>query len=188
MSGAQFIGVVCGLKSEAYAIRQATTLSTLRIGVSGADAGRAEDIAREFCSDGAAVIVSFGVSGGLDPKLVPGDLLIGDRVIDQAGKVFSSHIELLKAVVSAPFGAEMKTGALFGSDEIIASADQKAGIFQNLNCLAVDMESHGAARAAVSAGVPFMAMRAIADPADRALPPAALGAVAPDGSTRSSKH
>jgi hypothetical protein len=46
------------------------------------------------------------------------------------------------------------------------------------------MESHGAARAARTSGVPFAAVRAIADPASRALPPAALNAVAPDGSTK----
>ena len=46
------------------------------------------------------------------------------------------------------------------------------------------MESHGAARAAAQNNTPFIAIRAIADPADRALPQAALGAVAPDGSTR----
>ncbi len=46
------------------------------------------------------------------------------------------------------------------------------------------MESHGAARAAKRAGVPFLAIRAIADPAHRALPKSALGAVAPDGSTK----
>ncbi|MCA8888201.1 MAG: hypothetical protein KDA46_05180 [Parvularculaceae bacterium] len=74
--------------------------------------------------------------------------------------------------------------SLFGADTIIASAAHKSALFKNHGCVAVDMESHGAARAAQGAKVPFIAIRAIADPADRALPRAALGAVAPDGSTK----
>jgi len=82
----------------------------------------------------------------------------------------------------APEGA--KIAALFGADEIIDNAMKKAALFANHGAAAVDMESHGAARAAAHAGAPFLAIRAIADPADRALPAAALKAVAPDGSTR----
>jgi hypothetical protein len=74
--------------------------------------------------------------------------------------------------------------AVFGADEIVASAAAKAALFASSRAGAVDMESHGAARAAKDAGVPFAAFRAIADPSTRALPGAALDAVAPDGSTR----
>ncbi len=48
--------------------------------------------------------------------------------------------------------------------------------------LAVDMESHGAARFAENWGLPFAALRAIADPQHRALPPAAMVGMKPDGS------
>jgi nucleoside phosphorylase len=77
-----------------------------------------------------------------------------------------------------------KLARLFGADEIVATAQKKSALYQNHGAVAVDMESHGAARAAARAGAPFLAIRAIADPAHRALPPAALNAVAPDGSTR----
>ena len=46
------------------------------------------------------------------------------------------------------------------------------------------MESHAVAAAAARAGVPFIAVRAIADPAERAIPTSALAGLAPDGSTR----
>jgi len=39
------------------------------------------------------------------------------------------------------------------------------------------MESRGVAEAAHEAGVPFVALRAVADPADRSLPPAAVDAI-----------
>lgn len=49
--------------------------------------------------------------------------------------------------------------------------------------VAVDMESHLVARLADSHGLAFAAVRVIIDPAHRAVPPAALLAMAPGGST-----
>ena len=46
------------------------------------------------------------------------------------------------------------------------------------------MESHQVARAAVAAGVPFMALRVIVDAAGRDLPWSALAGLAPDGTAR----
>jgi adenosylhomocysteine nucleosidase len=43
------------------------------------------------------------------------------------------------------------------------------------------MESHFAARLALRTGRPFAALRVICDPAERALPPAALVGMKPDG-------
>jgi adenosylhomocysteine nucleosidase len=204
-----FIGVVCGLKSEAQAVAAAKVdQSKLRIGISGANAARAEEIARGFCNDGASAILSVGVSGGLDPALKPGDLVIGETIIADDGSVYASDRYLLSSLNSAHSGegrnlpprarknTERDPGLrrderggyivakLFGADEIIDSTMKKSALFQNHGAVAVDMESHGAARAAARAGAPFVAIRAIADPADRALPQAALSAVAPDGSTR----
>jgi adenosylhomocysteine nucleosidase len=48
----------------------------------------------------------------------------------------------------------------------------------------VDMESHVVAAVAAAAGLPFLVIRAIADPAGRALPAAALAGLSPDGGTR----
>lgn len=185
-----FIAVICGLKSEAQAVSASVDMARVRVGVSGANAACAEEIAKEFCNDGARAVISVGVSGGLDPALAPGDLIIGEKVITDGGLVYVSDRTLLGVINPAISGesreerGEVVLGALFGADVIIDSAFAKANLFQKHKCVAVDMESHGAARAAARAGVPFLAIRAIADPADRALPPAALGAVAPDGSTR----
>ncbi len=45
------------------------------------------------------------------------------------------------------------------------------------------MESHVAARLAALHGLPFAALRVVADPAERSLPPAALVGMRPDGTT-----
>lgn len=197
-----FIGVVCGLKSEAAAVLSALgDDARIRIGVSGANAQRAESIARQYCAEGARAILSVGVSGGLHAELNPGDLLISTKVLVKlegdykeintplsANKLRSIDSWQYANTRSQSDGAPVPNAIygrfLLGSDEIIQTADQKIALFETTKALAVDMESHGCARAAKEAGVPFLAIRTIADPADRALPPAALGAVAPDGSTR----
>jgi len=176
----QVIGIVCGLQSEAKAVRSTCDDERIRLGVSGANASRAERIASDFCAKGASVIISVGVSGGLDPELQPGDLLIGNSVATGLGEHFDCDQELLQGAS----GLSQLPVVLYGADEIIASTDEKTVLFNKYKAVAVDMESHGAARAAKVAGVPFLAIRAIADPADYALPPAAMNAVAPDGSTR----
>ncbi len=199
MSG--FIGVVCGLKSEADAVRDATKDDKVRIGISGANAARAEGIAKRFCEEGAVAILSVGVSGGLNPSLKPGDLVVttkvlarvdGEAVLVSAGmnenKLYEydslQYADSKSFVENAPVIDAVYGRYIWGSDDIIQSADNKHDLFTRTKAIAVDMESHGAARAAAQAGVPFIAIRAIADPADRALPPAVLNAVAPDGSTR----
>ncbi|PQA85507.1 nucleoside phosphorylase [Hyphococcus luteus] len=205
-NSSNFIGVICGLKSEAQAVAAGVDKSKIRIGVSGANAARAEDIARDFCNEGASAIFSIGFSGGLDPALRPGDLVIGETIIADDGSVYAGDRYLLGCLnpaLSRESGnpgrsakmdprlrgdergkVEARLAALFGADEIVDSTLKKSALFQNHGAVAVDMESHGAARAAARAGAPFLAIRAIADPADRALPPAALNAVAPDGSVR----
>lgn len=187
MTTNRFVGVVCGLKSEAAALRDALRREGLdgpivSVGVSGADAARAEMIARRFVNEGAMGILSVGVSGGLDPALAPGDLVGGTDVVSGTSAVQRSNGGL--SDVDAILGSAFAQRMLYGAEVIVRTAADKASIFARTRAAAVDMESLGAARAASSGSVPFLALRAIADPAERALPNAALGAVASDGSTR----
>ncbi|MGE0409392.1 MAG: phosphorylase [Amphiplicatus sp.] len=184
MTGKRFIGVVCGLKSEAAAVRAAARAPSIRIAVAGASAARAEAMAMGLARDGAAAILSVGVSGGLDPALRAGDLLLGALVLTKSGEEFTATGSLLAALELESASTPMRRATLFGADEIVASARAKARLFERYGAAAVDMESHGAARAARIANIPFTAIRAVADPASRALPAAALNAIAPDGSAK----
>ncbi len=170
-----FFGIVCGLMSEAAAVKSAleasgASPSAYQIGVSGARAGEARAIAERFAGGGAKALMSVGVSGGLDPTLQPGDLIETSNV---------HGVDLAPALRVAPDGE-----LIHGADVIIQTAEQKARLLAGTGAVAVDMESHAVAGVASERGLPFLAVRAIADPADRALPPAAMNAVAPDGSTR----
>ncbi len=184
------IGIICGLKSEAKAVRKAFPDERVSIAISGANADRAYALAKGFADEGNAageggrLIISVGVSGGLLPAYAPGDLVIGSKVVTISGEEYhcsSDYIDLLKRSHKA---AGISPSIIYGSDEVILTIEEKNRLYQETGAKSVDMESHGAARAAKEAGLGFLAIRAIADPAGRALPEAALNAVNEDGSTK----
>jgi len=72
-------------------------------------------------------------------------------------------------------------GTVVGADSIIGSVPEKTALYANTGAIAVDMESHIAARVAARHDLPFAIVRTISDSADRALPPAALVGMKPDG-------
>jgi adenosylhomocysteine nucleosidase len=153
--------IACGLQREARVIARNGTVV-----VGGGDAGRLE-AELEAAAAGAAVaaILSSGIAGALDPALKAGDVVIdGD------------FAEVLRKILP---GA--RAGRVIGSDAIVATVAAKRALFQQTGALAVDMESHIAARVAARHGLPFAALRVISDIATEALPPAALIGMRPDG-------
>ena len=64
---------------------------------------------------------------------------------------------------------------------MVAAKACKAALHSETGAAAVDMESHIAAAYAAEAGLPFAALRVIADPASRALPVLAMAAIKPNG-------
>ncbi len=76
------------------------------------------------------------------------------------------------------------TNVHVGVDEAVAGVGDKQLLSRRFRGAAgVDMESHLVGAAAERAGRPFIVIRAICDPAGEALPPAAMVAVKPNGST-----
>lgn len=123
-------------------------------------------------------IVSFGIAGALSPALRPGDCVLATAIVD--GKQTFPCDEAWRNRVAQEF-AGTKTGAITGTDSILATAAEKSAWFQKTGAIAADMESHVAARAADTRGLPFLAIRTISDASTRALPSAALSAMKPGG-------
>ena len=71
--------------------------------------------------------------------------------------------------------------SLLGVDAVAATAEQKAELRRATDAIAVDMESHVAARVARHHRRPFVAARVISDAAHRTLPPAARVGMRADG-------
>ncbi len=143
--------------------------------------GRSIDLARAIereVAAGARAIISFGVAGALIPTLVPGALVVASEVVGPEGK-FPVHVEWTGALLQRLPAAI--NAALAGSDAIVADPASKARLHATTGASAVDMESHVAARIATEHGLPFAALRAIADPLARTIPPAAMIAMRADG-------
>jgi adenosylhomocysteine nucleosidase len=129
---------------------------------------------------GARAILSFGIAGGLDPLLRPGDCIIATAVSAQ-GRRWPTHVgwaAKLAARLPGAFSAEIA-----GADHPLATVADKRRLRAAGGAAAVDMESHIAARIAADHGLPFAVIRIVCDPAERSLTPAALVGMRPDGTS-----
>jgi hopanoid-associated phosphorylase len=173
------LAAVTGLEAEARVARRAG----LAAAPSGGVASRTLALAQSFLRDGAEAIVSFGIAGALAPELSTGTLLLPRAVIDDHGARYPIDVALRMRAESVLGAAGFTIDArdLLGADRAAASAADKAALFTGTGAVAIDLESHLVARAAREAGRPFLVLRAIADPASRDLPEAAVNGLKDDG-------
>lgn len=123
-------------------------------------------------------VISIGIAGALAPDLKPGDWVVADAVRDR-DELLPTDLDWTARLASRL--VPRQRGVFFAGGEIAATAAQKAELHRATGAIAVDMESHRAARAARRHGLPFAAARVISDAADRTLPPAARVAMKCDG-------
>jgi adenosylhomocysteine nucleosidase len=168
--------IVCGLKREAAILAGPgrTTLcgdaSTLRLRLA------------EAASLKPSLMVSWGLCGALDPRFRPGDLVLGAEVVSGGGAVRADEAvtsSLAQRLGGA--GVRVVVERLAASDAPILTAAAKAELRRATGAVAVDMESLIAGQYALKQRIPFAILRAVADPAERDLPPLVLKAVDSDG-------
>jgi adenosylhomocysteine nucleosidase len=172
------VGVLTGLVMEARCLRGTGAL----VGCSGARAERGREEVVRLIEGGASGLVSFGLAGGLDPTLRPGALVLADAVALPDGRRMAVDAGWRARLAQAL--ADARGGAVAGSRRLLNTPAEKRALRRRSGALAVDMESHIVAEAAAAAGLPFVVVRAIGDPAERALPPAALAFIHPGGGIR----
>lgn len=170
--------IVVGLKREA-ALAESRAATTV---CSGGDVSLLEQRLARIDPAELSGVVSFGLAGGLEPTLAPGDLLLATSVVAGQG-VFAADAALADklAVGVKAAGARLSDAIFAGVDEAILTPEHKAALRARTAAAAVDMESHVAARFAGAFNLPFAALRAVSDPAGRALPKLAAQALRPDG-------
>lgn len=164
------LGLVVGLAAEA---RVARPLGWM-IAVGGGTYTGALLAAERLVRSGATALVSFGVAGGLDPALRPGTLLVPHMVL-----TVGRHVPT-DPTLNQRLGRHSDI-VVFGAEHIVASAAAKTALFAATRAGAVDLESGAVAQVATQHGIPFAVLRAICDPAERDLPPAALVPPKSDG-------
>jgi hopanoid-associated phosphorylase len=123
-------------------------------------------------------IISIGIAGALAPGLRPGDWIVAEAVLD-GDALLPSDAAWSRRLLAALPGAV--AGLQLGLDGMVAQASEKAALHGSSGALAVDMESHIAARVARRHALPLAVARVISDAVQRSLPPAAQVGMRPDG-------
>src|SRR5271163_4762650 len=128
------------------------------------------------------IVISWGVCGGLDPRLRPGDLLLGSEVVSADERITTDKAvtsSLMQRLIDG--GVRVTVQRVAGVSAPVSTAVAKAELRGATGAAAVDMESLPAGRFALERRTPFAILRAVADPADRDLPPLVFKAVDSDG-------
>ena len=118
----------------------------------------------------------LGVSGGLDPALEAGDLVLADSVVQQRGDtlepIWEGSLKFIEIVYAALIAEKIPAyrGTILTVQEPVLSARHKGTLFAQTKALAVDMESAAIALVAREAALPFFALRTVCDKATHTVP------------------
>jgi len=182
------LGLVTGLALECRLAERAVPALFRQNQISAIPVAGKAETAREavgrLAERGAEVIVSYGFAGGLDPDLPAGTLLL-PKALRCAGRediLVDDTAEMAEGAVGLLVGATpLSRGALLTVETPLATVEDKRAAHDRVDAVAVDMESYWVAEACRRAGIGFLALRAVSDPAQRALPASAVRAMGPDG-------
>lgn len=127
---------------------------------------------------GADGVVSLGIGGALADELRVGDWVVAEAVL------FGPDRYPTDPAWTAALAGRLEratAGDLLGSETMLITAADKRAARASSGALAVDMESHVAARVARRLGLRFAAARVISDAAGRDMPAAVRVGMRPDG-------
>ena len=153
--------------------------------LSGMGSNRARLAAGKLLENGAKALASWGSAGGLIPGVLPGTLILPQEVLAANGSVYSADGEWYERLCKRLTAhVNFRRGSLAESPAILTSSSGKTALFKRTGAVAVDMESAAVAAVAHHGGVPFVAIRAVADPADTIIPKSILSAIDEFGQLR----
>ena len=155
------------------AARGEAEILAIATGMGLAHARRAALRAFELYPD-AKLAIGTGVAGALADGLVPGDLVLADRVmvehdaVTESGHLITIDGELLGEVGRglAAAGLRFASGGMLSSERVLARGDEKRLARKKTGAIAVDMETASIAAQASARGIPFTCLRAIIDQVD----------------------
>jgi len=133
---------------------------------------------RSVVLQGSRGIISFGLCGGLDPSLRPGQWIIASSVVS-GDEIYQSDRRWSDRLIATIPGARYAIVA--GVDSAITDFRERLRLHVRSGAVVADMESHVAARIAAEHELPFVACRVVINPAHRKLTSAALLRLRPGG-------
>ena len=160
------IAIVVGLHAEARLARRFGVL----VVIGGGTAAGAEAAARRAVAEGAKALVSFGLAGGLEPGLRPGTLVVPATVLCD-GASFADRLALMELLGGAT------PHRVLAVETVAADAGSKRRLWQATGAAAVRPGDRRRRACRRAHGLPFAVLRAICDPAEHDLPPAAVVAL-----------
>jgi adenosylhomocysteine nucleosidase len=171
------LGIVVALPEELPTLTSKkippSALNSVLVICSGAGGENARKAAETLVSNGATHLISWGCAAALSPELKSGDLTLADSLLD------TQHVQI---TIDSAWHAQVKnslakslsvhTGTLLESLQIVALSSDKKQLHTKTNAIVLDMESVAIAKVAQEKNLPFLAIRAIADPVTMDLPKA----------------
>ncbi len=138
---------------------------------SGVGPDNARAAAELLVAKGATQLISWGCAAALSPQLKAGDLTLADKLLDADYNELPLDLRwpsCAKAILAA--NLPVISGCLVESTSMVATGRQKKQIHGITDAIVLDMESAAVAKIANRHGLPFLAIRAIVDPANMDLP------------------
>lgn len=129
----------------------------------------------------ASSVVSFGIAGGLTESVAVGDVVLCSPLHaedaaserSEGAPLFHSDDRMVSLTGCGLEAARLKwaQAASVSALAVVCRPDEKRRLGQACSAAVVDMESYWIARVAADRGAPFLAVRAVSDGVDDALPP-----------------
>ncbi|MGB5155828.1 MAG: hypothetical protein WBN77_00135 [Desulfobacterales bacterium] len=173
----QLFGRWCWRLEDRRLVRHVLVTAGLEIIIVRAGLGyqRAYSASRWLIAQGVAGLMVLGVSGGLDPGLKPGTLVVADKVFHldcgRISDVWRAETSVCQQAQDRLNAQKLtaRIGGVLTVPWLISSAENKRALFHQSCALTVDTESAAVAFASSQAHLPFFGMRVVCDPAKQAV-------------------
>lgn len=189
--GVIVIGIVVALPAECRSLgirlrnkgEAAQPSPSVQVMLSGAGPDNARRAAEALAGRGVAALMSWGCCAALAPGLSPGALLLPETLLDQGRRIASDAAWRQRLHTALSSHLTVCGDTLAQSSGIVATPGDKAALARASGAAAVDMESAAIAQVAIHHRLPFVAVRAVADPLRMELPHCVLENTDADGDT-----
>jgi adenosylhomocysteine nucleosidase len=182
-------GIVIALSEELVTLTSSklkkgdvTQLSdNIKVIYAGAGSENAAAASKTLINQGATQLISWGCAAGLAMHLKPGTLIFADQCICNDKAVFEPDKLWLRHACDVMANQLPMIGAVAESDQVVITSQDKLALGVEMKAIALDMESAAIAKVANANGLPFLVIRAIADPQTMDLPQAVVQALDAQG-------